>query len=81
MDWRSYIPYALVGGAIFGAVLAAILIPILQRREIRRRRQAIRLTIEQMESSPSTKGPCKPYVPHKKWNSMRRPRKGYYEST
>lgn len=80
MDWRSFIPHALVGGALFGGILAAVLIPALRRREIRRRRKAMKSATKKIESAQPLSGPGEPYVKHRKWPSLRCPWKGYYGS-
>jgi len=81
MDWRWYIPHALIGGAILGAVVSAIVIPIKRRRELRRRRAEIGAAIEKIEARVPLAGPGEPYVAHRKWPSLRRFWKGYYGSS
>ena len=81
MDWRSYIPHALVGGAIFGGILAAVLIPILSRRDMRRRHKEIELAISKLDAALPISGPGEPYVQHRKWSIVRRLWKGYYGSS
>ncbi len=80
MDWRWYIPHALIGGAVVGLVLAAVLLPIQRRREIRRRRAEIHAATERLKAAAPVTGPSEPFVPHKKWPSIRRLWRGYYGS-
>jgi hypothetical protein len=78
MDWRWYIPHALAGGAILGAVLAAVLIPINRRRDVRRRRKEIASAAARLTTASPLHGPGEPYVVHRKWPSLQRLWKGYY---
>ncbi len=41
MDWRIFIPHALVSGGMFGGLVAVILVPILVRRDTRQRGKEI----------------------------------------
>ena len=81
MDWRTFIPHALVSGGIFGGLVAVVLVPILMRRDTRQRRKGIEAVITKLKAAAPLDIPSdEPLVPHKKWPSLRRIWKGYYGS-
>lgn len=81
MDWRAFIPHALVSGGIFGGLVAVVLVPILMRRDTRQRRREIESLRKKLEAAAPFDVPAgEPIVPHKKWTSLRRLWKGYYGS-
>ena len=81
-DWRALIPYALLSGGISGGILAVILVPILARRETRKRRKEIQSAIAKVNAEGPLAGlEDVPLAHHRKWPSLRRPWKGYFGSS
>ena len=81
-DWRALIPYALLSGGICGGILAAIFVPILARRDTRKRRKEIQSAIAKLNVAGPLAGlEDEPLAHHRKWPSLRRSWKGYFGSS
>jgi len=80
MDWRDYIPHALLAGIFMGFVLAALLVPIKVRREKRRIRELVEASEEMLREKGHVHGPQEPLIQKSRWKRMLRAHKGYYGS-